>query len=201
MKRLLLILSMLALSLTHITARATDTYHFALQGPDGKTYTETSFPNQYTVLAFGFTHCPDVCPTTLYDMKRMLGNITNPDLIQPIFITIDPDRDTPELLQKYTGYFHPRILGLTGSREAIDKTVEVFSASYGYQLDGKKLNPDELPDTGYIVYHSTYIYLLDDQGQLLDIFDYQSGAENLTKGIAAAIAEDQRQKDSVPTAK
>lgn len=193
MKKYLCILALLVLNLAH--AHAADTYHFKLQGADGKTYTETSFPNQYTLLAFGFTHCPDVCPTTLYDMKQMLAKIDHPERIQPVFITIDPDRDTAELLSKYTGYFDPRILGLTGSREAIDAAVANFNASYGYQLDGKKLNPDELPETGYIVYHSTYIYLLDDQGNLVDVFDYQSGADNLTTGIEAAIKADQQHKE------
>ncbi|MBV7434035.1 SCO family protein [Cardiobacteriaceae bacterium TAE3-ERU3] len=193
MKRLLLTLA-LPITLAFNLAHADDAYHFELQGADGNTYTETSFPDKYTLLAFGFTHCPDVCPTTLYDMKQMLAKIDNPELIQPVFVTIDPDRDTPELLSQYTGYFDPRIIGLTGSREAIDQTVDTFNASYGYQLDGKKLDPDELPDTGYIVYHSTYIYLLDDQGNLVDVFDYQSGADNLTQSIEAAIAADQENK-------
>lgn len=187
MKRLLLILVLIS-NLTF----AAHTYQFSLQGADGKTYTETSFPNQYLLLAFGFTHCPDVCPTTLYDMKQMLDKISNPEHIQPIFITIDPDRDTPELLKQYTGYFDPRILSLSGSRDAIDQAVNNFNASYGYQLDGKKLNPDQLPEDGaYTVYHSTYLYLLDDQGNLVDVFDYQSGADNLAHGIETAIADNQ----------
>lgn len=163
-------------------------YHFELIGPEEHTITETSFPGQYILLAFGFTNCPDVCPTTLYDMKQMLIKINDPDKIQPLFITIDPKRDDVTRLNQYTGYFSPRIIGLAGSREAIDAAVERFNASYGYQLDGKKLNPDELPDGAYTVYHSTYIYLLDDQGNLLDVFDYQSGADNLTAGIEAAMA-------------
>ncbi|UJF24540.1 SCO family protein [Suttonella sp. R2A3] len=178
----------LALSLIIGIAHADSDYQFELVGPDEQIITETSFPDHYILLAFGFTNCPDVCPTTLYDMKQMLAKINNPDNIQPIFITIDPKRDDVPRLNEYVDYFDPRIIGLGGTREAIDAAVESFSASYGYQLDGKKLNPDELPDGAYTVYHSTYIYLLDNQGNLLDVFDYQSGADNLTQGIEAAVS-------------
>lgn len=173
-----------------VFAHAQTSFHFKLQGPDGVTYTQESFPGKYTLLAFGYTHCPDVCPTTLYTMKRMLNQYPEPEQIQPIFITIDPSRDTLELLNQYVSYFNPRILGLSGDRAAIDDAVTVFQASYGYQIDGKKVDPDTIASLDdYEVYHSTYLYLLDDQGNLLDIYDYQISPEALNNGVEKAIAE------------
>lgn len=178
------------LALAALTAHAAPSYEYALVDPQGATKTQADFPDQYQLIAFGFTHCPDVCPTTLYDFKQVLAQMEKPERLQPIFITIDPRRDTSEVLAKYTGFFDKRILALVGSREAIDETVENFNASYGYQLDGKKIDPDNLPQgSGYVVFHSTLIYLLDKKGKLLDVFDYQSGARQLVAGIEKAIAE------------
>lgn len=178
------------LALAALTAHAAPSYEYALVDPQGETKTQADFPEQYQLIAFGFTHCPDVCPTTLYDFKQVLAQMAKPERLQPIFITIDPRRDTSEVLAKYTGFFDKRILALVGSREAIDQTVENFNASYGYQLDGKKIDPDNLPEgSGYVVFHSTLIYLLDRKGKLLDVFDYQSGAKQLVAGIEKAIAE------------
>lgn len=186
MSRYIRLICFLALGI--LTAHAAPSYEYALIDAEGNTRTEKDFPEHYQLIAFGFTHCPDVCPTTLYDFKQVLAKIEHPERLQAIFITIDPKRDTPETLAKYTGFFDKRILALGGSREAIDNAVKNFNASYGYQIDGKKADPDNLPETGYIVFHSTLIYLLDRQGKLLDVFDYQSGATQLTAGISAAIA-------------
>ncbi|MDO5091475.1 MAG: SCO family protein [Cardiobacteriaceae bacterium] len=172
-----------------LSAVAAPSYEYALVDAQGETKTQADFPDQYQLIAFGFTHCPDVCPTTLYDFKQVLAQIDKPERLQPIFITIDPKRDTADILGKYTGFFDKRILALVGSREAIDQTVKNFNASYGYQLDGKKIDPDALPEgSAYVVYHSTLIYLLDREGKLLDVFDYQSGAKQLVAGIEKAIA-------------
>lgn len=172
-----------------LSAVAAPSYEYDLLDAQGARKTQADFPEQYQLIAFGFTHCPDVCPTTLYDFKQVLAQMEKPERLQPIFITIDPKRDTAEVLGKYTGFFDKRILALVGSREAIDQTVKNFNASYGYQLDGKKIDPDNLPEgSGYVVYHSTLIYLLDREGKLLDVFDYQSGAKQLVAGIEKAIA-------------
>lgn len=173
----------------YFSAYAAPNYEYRLLDNTGKTVTQKDFPNQYQLIAFGFTHCPDVCPTTLFDFKQVLANMQNPERLQTIFITIDPHRDTPELLAKYTGYFDKRILALGGERAAIDATVENFNATYGYQIDGKKVDPDNIPvDKQYLVFHSTLIYLLDKEGKLLDVFDYQSGHKQLLENIEASIA-------------
>lgn len=181
-----LIIKTLLLSLTLITRITLATpYHYELHAPDGTLYNEKSFPEQYQLIAFGFTTCPDVCPTTLYDFKRVLEE---PDLqtkIQAIFITIDPERDTPERLKAYTAHFHPKILALRGNEQATKESAQNFRAQYGYQ------HQDENNPQNYTVYHSTYIYLLDKNGTLIDLFDYQSGATQLIEGIRQALKEDQ----------
>lgn len=168
---------------------AAPSYEYALTDTEGNPVTHRDFPRQYQLIAFGFTHCPDICPTTLYDFKQVFKLVKHPDRLQALFITIDPQRDTPDILARYTAYFDPRILALTGSREAIDTAVKNFNASYGYLIDGQKTAPDALPASGaYTVYHSTLIYLLDRQGKLIDLFDYRSGAQTLAAAIDAAMA-------------
>lgn len=182
-----------AMAFICLQSHAAPTYEYRLTDSNGNTVTQQDFPNQYQLIAFGFTHCPDVCPTTLYDFKQILANITQPERLQAIFITIDPQRDTPELLSKYTSYFDKRILALTGKREAIDQAVENFNASYGYQLEGKTIDAQHLPtDKPYLVFHSTLIYLLDKQGKLLDVFDYQIGHKRLLSAIEASITASEK---------
>lgn len=172
-------------------AFASPNYHYSLQNTEGKTITQADFPNQYQLIAFGYTHCPDVCPTTLYDFKQVLKNLPHPERIQPIFITIDPTRDAPKQLAEYVAYFDKRIIPLHGDRKATDIAVNNFNASYGYQIDGKKVDVDNLPaNTAYNVYHSTLIYFLNPKGELIDVFDYQSGENNLKNSIEDAIAHD-----------
>lgn len=170
-----------------LNAYAAKTYQFELNGPDNKIYTQKSFPKRYSLVVFGFTFCPDVCPTTLLKMHRILEGIKKPDTLQPIFITIDPKRDTVEVLNKYTQFFDKRIIGLSGTAQDIERTAKSFNASYGFQLNGKKVDPENLEDNSYTVYHSSYMYLLNDQGQLIDVFDYQSQLDELINDIEQAM--------------
>lgn len=171
-----------------VNAYADKTYQFKLNGPDNKIYTQKSFPKRYSLVVFGFTFCPDVCPTTLLKIHRILEAIKTPEALQPIFITIDPKRDTVENLNKYTQFFDKRIIGLSGTAQDIERTAKSFNASYGFQLNGKKIDPDNLKDNSYTVYHSSYMYLLSDKGQLIDVFDYQSQLDELIKDVEQAIS-------------
>ena len=172
-----------------------ENYHLALVGPDGKTATDADAPfkDKYLLVAFGFTSCPDVCPTTLYEFAQMLKIVKTPEQIQPVFISIDPLRDDPERLNQYTGFFDKRIVGLTGNMDDIEATAKRYGASFGYRHKGKKVVPPDLPN-GYTVYHSTIIYLLSPKRELIDAFDYQSGAEKLARDIEKAIAKDEGAK-------
>ena len=165
-------------------------YHLALVGPDGKTATDgdAPFKDKYLLVAFGFTSCPDVCPTTLYEFAQMLKIVKAPEKIQPVFISIDPLRDDSERLNQYTGYFDKRIVGLTGAMADIEATAKRYSATFGYRHNGKKVVPPDLPE-GYTVYHSTMIYLLSPERELIDAFDYQSGADKLARDIDKAISK------------
>uniref|UniRef100_UPI002606EBC4 SCO family protein n=1 Tax=uncultured Cardiobacterium sp. TaxID=417619 RepID=UPI002606EBC4 len=112
-----------------------------------------------------------------------------PDVIQPVFISIDPLRDNSKVLNQYTNYFSPRIIGLTGDMPTIEATAKRFNATFGYRFKGKKVTPPDLPE-GYTVYHSTMIYLLSPKREMIDVFDYQSGADKLARDIDKAIAKD-----------
>ena len=165
-------------------------YHFALTGPGDQPVTDASAPfkDKYLLVAFGFTSCPDVCPTTLYEFAQMLKIVKSPEKVQPVFISIDPLRANSERLNQYTGYFDKRIVGLTGSMADIEATAKRYSATFGYRHNGKKVVLPDLPE-GYTVYHSTMIYLLSPERELIDAFDYQSGAEKLARDIDKAIAK------------
>lgn len=190
MKRIIVLIIALSVLISG-AAFAQTTYHFTLDGPDNKTYSEKDFPEQYLLIAFGFTSCPDVCPTTLYEFNKTLEILPNPEQIQPIFITIDPLRDDPERLNQYTSFFNKRILGLSSDLDTIKAVADQFGATYGYtDHEGKALSPDNLP-SGYIVYHSTIIYLLSPERELIDMYDYLTGAENMAQGIIKAIAANQ----------
>ena len=108
-------------------------YHLALVGPDGKTATDgdAPFKDKYLLVAFGFTSCPDVCPTTLYEFGQMLKIVKDPAQIQPVFISIDPLRDDPTRLNQYTGFFDKRIVGLTGNMADIEATAKRYNATFG----------------------------------------------------------------------
>ena len=154
---------------------------------------DAPFADKYLLVAFGFTSCPDVCPTTLYEFGEMLKKVKEPDVIQPVFISIDPLRDNSKVLNQYTNYFSPRIIGLTGDMPTIEATAKRFNATFGYRYQGKKVTPPDLPE-GYTVYHSTMIYLLSPKREMIDVFDYQSGADKLARDIEKAIAKDRGDK-------
>lgn len=160
---------------------------FDLQDDKGAV-THQSYPGKYLLMAIGFTSCPDICPTTLYEYAGVMQSLKNPDAIQPIFVTIDPVNDDPARLNAYTRFFDERIVGLGGDRKKIDALVRQLGATYGYRKDGKRLeNPEQ--GEGYTVYHSALIYLISPERQLVDVFDYQIGAEGLTEALDKVLGE------------
>ena len=130
---------------------------FRLQDPDGRTRTLADFRGKYVLLFFGFTHCPDVCPTALTraaEMKRSLG--ADGSRVQVIFVTVDPERDTPQLLREYTGAFDPTFLGLRGDAEATKRTADEFKAFYEKVPTG----------ASYTMNHTAFTYVFDATGRL-----------------------------------
>lgn len=144
--------------------------------------THESYPGKYLLLAVGYTSCPDICPTTLYEFGAAMKTIKNPDAIQPVFVTIDPASDEVNRLNAYTAFFDKRIVGLTGPKENIKHLADQIGATYGYSLNGKPIEDPE-PGMSYAVYHSAYIYLIDPEREILDVYDYQIGVDGLVEAL------------------
>lgn len=136
---------------------------FSLTDQNGRTVTDRDFAGRYRIVYFGYTFCPDVCPTDVQNIAAALKRIeaTDPALAQrivPIFITVDPARDTPAVLRAFVSAFHPRLVGLTGSTAAIAKVAKDYGIYFarGQGTDG-----------GYLMDHSRQIYLFDPDGKPL----------------------------------
>jgi protein SCO1/2 len=134
---------------------------FALTDQNGRKVTDRDFAGKYRIMYFGYTFCPDVCPTDAQNIGAGLRALeaSDPALaakIVPIFVTVDPARDTPAVLKAFVGAFHPRMVGLTGSPEAIDAVAKEFAVYYHKE--------DPTPGGGYMVDHSRVAYLMDPQG-------------------------------------
>ncbi|KQU50241.1 electron transporter SenC [Bosea sp. Leaf344] len=144
---------------------------FSLTDHGGKPRTEEDFRGKFLLVYFGFTYCPDICPTDLVEIGRALDQL-GPDgeIIQPLFITLYPERDTPAHLAEYLSLFHPRLIGLTGSGAAIGQAAEAYKVYYRKVETG--------PDT-YTVDHSAYVYLLDTRGRYLGFFPPNTPAERM----------------------
>ena len=129
--------------------------------------TESSFPGQYLLLYFGYTYCPDVCPTSLQTMRLALEQLTPEALarVQPLFITVDPQRDRPADVKEYAGFFHPKLIGLTGTQAQID------AATKAYTVYARKV---ELKDSAaeYLIDHSAITYLMAPDGSLAAVFQH-----------------------------
>jgi protein SCO1/2 len=131
----------------------------ALTDHTGKPRTLADFRGKAVAVFFGFTHCPDVCPTTLATMKAVKDQLgADGDRLQVLFVTVDPERDTPEFLSRYVTAFDPSFLGLTGTPDAIAQTAKQFKVYY------QKV-PGKTPDT-YTIDHTASTYLYDPQGRL-----------------------------------
>lgn len=129
---------------------------FNLVDQDGRAATEADLKGKATVVFFGFTHCPDVCPTALYDITQALDALgADKDKAQALFVTVDPERDTPEAMKSYLSSFSPRIRGLTGSPEAVAAMVRAYRAY-------AKKQP--LKDGDYTMDHTAVVYLMDKTG-------------------------------------
>lgn len=147
---------------------------FRLVDHTGKQVTDQDFRGRHMLVYFGFTHCPDVCPTGLNTMTVALNALgQKAERITPLFITLDPERDTPELLAQYVKSFHPRFVGLTGTPENVAQVVKA------YKVAAKKV-PSEPPGSGYTFDHSSVIYWMDENGQFVAPFTHGSTPEQIT---------------------
>jgi protein SCO1/2 len=150
---------------------------FALTDHNGRPVTEADFKGKPTLIYFGFTYCPDVCPTSLLLMQtaiEQLGKDADKQ-VNMVLISIDPERDSPAVLKDYVGNFGPTMTGLTGTPEQIAAAAKAFRVYYR-KVEGKDGAP-------YLMDHSSIFYLLDRRGRFVRHFTHQSRAED----IAAAV--------------
>jgi phosphopentomutase len=154
---------------------------FTMLRHTGETVTEKDFLGKPMLVFFGFTYCPDVCPTELQVMAealRQLGD-TGAD-IQPVFVSVDPARDTPDVLAAYVGNFGDRFIGLTGS------DGQVAAMASAYRIYYSKVENKDAPES-YLMDHSAIIYLMGADGKFLKHFTYSTDAAALAEGIAEAL--------------
>lgn len=153
---------------------------FSLIDMNGKPVTEKSLLGKPTAIFFGFTYCPEVCPTTLTDMTAWL-NMLGPDAdkLNVVFVSVDPERDKPEQLRLYLSNFDPHIRGLTGTPDAVAKAAKAYRIYY------QKV-PQE--GGGYTIDHSSSVYLFDAQGQFVAPIPYQSPPDRAVSQLRALLA-------------
>lgn len=139
---------------------------FELTAEDGTRFSSTSLTGKPFIIYFGFTHCPDVCPTAMFEISEVLKDVGEPAKdLKVLFVSVDPERDTPQLLKDYTETFDPRIIGLTGSKEDIERVTKSYRVYYR-----------KVPTGGsYTMDHTASLYLMDGKGQLVSVINH--GAE------------------------
>jgi len=146
-------------------------------------FTEQQFKGKWSFLFFGFTNCPDVCPTTLLVMKAVWARLPESARQAPepqmLFVSVDPDRDTPELLKSYTTYYHPEFLGVTAEHKFLDILTTQVGALYGYE-DGESNS-----DNDYTVNHSAQVVLIDPQGNFRAVFSTPLIVDEIVKTFTA----------------
>jgi protein SCO1/2 len=154
---------------------------FALTDHNGKPRTLADFKGKAVIVFFGFTHCPDVCPTTLAEMANVVQQLgPQGDKVQVLFITVDPERDTPALLAKYVPAFHPSFIGLTGDKAAIEKVAKEFRVFY-QKVPGKEPG-------SYTVDHTAGSYVFDPQGRIRLFIRHGQGTEPIVHDLKLLLA-------------
>lgn len=152
---------------------------FQLKDATGKARSLSEFRGKVVVLFFGYTHCPEVCPTTLADLAqvmRMLGK--EAEKVQVLFVTLDPERDTPEVLGKYVPYFAPSFLGLYGDAQATEQAAKVFAVHYEKHAD----------KSGYTLDHSDSTFLIGRNGRAVLMSPYGQRTDLLAEDIRLLLA-------------
>lgn len=145
---------------------------FALTDTEGKPYTHENLKGHYSLVFFGFSNCPDMCPTALSTITVALNTMrdASAEKITPILITVDPERDTSEALKAYKANFHPSMVALTGTQEQVDQAASAFKV-YHQKNDPKTED--------YMLNHSGYIYMMDMDGEFIKFFRHTVAADTL----------------------
>jgi len=157
---------------------------FSLTDHTGQAVTEKTYDGQYKFIYFGFTYCPAICPTELQKVSRVMSALekNEPDVaakIAPLFITIDPERDTVPVMKDYVSLFHPRLVGLTGTQPQID------FVSKAYRIFARKVEDPAQND--YTMDHSSYLYLMTPENSLAAIYRMDDSADYVYEDILSRI--------------
>ena len=154
-------------------------HHFRA-GP--KNRVPARFPGKFLLITFGYTFCPDICPTGLARITAALNRLgKTADLVQPLFISVDPNRDTPEALATYVTHFHPRMRGLTGNKDEIDSVTRT------YRVLRHVVHQDDASE--YLLNHTTFFYLVAPTGKIARIFRHATGVDALADAISVELAQ------------
>ena len=149
---------------------------FTLQDHTGAPVAFSDFEGKVTLIYYGYTYCPDVCPSTLSEMSQMMEELgRRADEVQVIMVSVDPERDTPEKLNEYVTYFHPDFIGLTGTEE------QLVAATAPYGIFYEKHDGSEA--SGYLIDHSAGVLLFDEKGYLKLMFPYAVRGEDMAEDV------------------
>jgi protein SCO1/2 len=144
---------------------------------NGAAITEQTYRGKWLAVYFGYTSCPDVCPTTLLDIAQALDALgPRAGAVQPLFITVDPKRDTPAVLTEYVKSFHPRLIALTGTPAQLAATARSFHVFH---------ERHDNDDGGYSIDHSAFIYLIDPDGRLAKTVASEGGSKQIAAALSA----------------
>jgi protein SCO1/2 len=157
---------------------------FSLVDQDGQPFTQDDLTRHWSLIYFGFTHCPDICPDELDKMGAVVDAIDkmHGPIVQPIFISCDPARDSVDQVKRYVADFHPRMVGLTGTYDAVKATCKVYRVYFSTP-------PDATASDDYLVDHSIFFYLMNPRGEFVDAFGKSHTPEQVQQKVDAAIQE------------
>jgi len=154
---------------------------FSLLDQTGRRVTDKDFNGRHMVVMFGFTSCPDICPSGLQVLSAALDRLGDKaKRVAPIFVSLDPERDRPETLKDYLASFHPSLVGLTGTSE------EIAAAAKAYRVYYKKVPVDGSPGS-YTIDHSSFFYLMDDKGAFVTHMPHSTNPEKMAERIASVL--------------
>jgi cytochrome oxidase Cu insertion factor (SCO1/SenC/PrrC family) len=158
---------------------------FALTDHNGLRRTDADFRGKWLLVYFGYLFCPDICPTDLQAISAAVDGLgASGHMIQPVFITLDPERDTTGRLASYVVSFHPRLIGLTG------ELSQVAAVARAYRVFYKKVHDERSSD--YLMDHSSFIYLIDEAGRYVGFFPPGTTAERMIESIKLHLRSDKR---------
>jgi protein SCO1/2 len=151
---------------------------FELTDQNGNKFSSDQMRGHLSLIYFGFTYCPDICPTTLNKLSSVISTLEKYKIdIMPIFITIDPQRDTSSLLKEYLGHFHPKFIGLTGSDDDLKRVADLYKVFY------TRSEASENSGQNYMIDHSSFVYLMDKSGKYMKHFYMNTPEEEIVEYI------------------